>query len=378
MRHLAALVGDVEDFERDVWGVRPLRTGAPDSPAVAPLTLVDVDRLITSALRVPAIRLVRAGERIPTADYCTPTRIGSTSLTDVADAHKVLDEYRRGATIVLQSLHRTSAPVSAWCADLEADLGWPVQCNAYLTPPHTAGLRRHADGHDVFVVQTHGSKRWDVDGLGELTLRVGEVLYLPAGVEHDASTVREPSLHLTVGIHRPDPERLVRSALDRLDLSAAPVPIGSSASLTNAVADAMRHAAAGLAEVDPEAVGQAVRRPARRHPGGIIEAAVRRDPLDDHSTIRLTPGATASLDVVDERLRCSWPDGTLWMPRHVEAAMRVIVTCSGGRSVSIGDLPGLDASDRLVLVRRLADEGLVVGGVAVGPDAPRDGNSSGN
>lgn len=370
MRHLAALVGDVEAFERDVWGVRPLRTGAADSAAVAPLTLLDVDRLITSAIRVPAIRLVRAGERIPPADYCVATRIGSTSLTDVADPHKVLDEYRRGATIVLQSLHRTSAAISEWCADLERDIGWPVQCNAYLTPRHTTGLRRHADGHDVFVVQTHGSKRWDVDGLGEFSLHVGEVLYLPAGVEHDASTLDEPSLHLTVGIHRPDPARLVRSALGRLDLASPPVPLGPNASMTSSVAGALHAAAAGLADLDPDSVGRAVRRPPRRHPGGLIDAAVRRRPLDDRTPIRLAPGITASLEVVGERLRCSWSDGTLWMPSDVEAAMRVILGCGGGRSVPVGDLPGLDASDRLVLVRRLADEGLVV----VAPEAATGAN----
>jgi mannose-6-phosphate isomerase-like protein (cupin superfamily) len=368
MRHLAALVGDVERFEHDVWGVRPLRSGASGSPAVAPLTLFDVDRLLTSAIRVPAIRLVRAGERIPPARYCSPTRIGNTSLTDVADAHKVLDEYRRGATIVLQSLHRTSSQVSAWCAELEGDLGWPVQCNAYLTPPHTAGLRRHADRHDVFVVQAHGSKRWDVDGLGELPLRVGEVLYLPAGVEHDAATDHEPSLHLTVGVHRPAPERLVRSALDRLELSAAPVPIGASASLADTVIESLRGAAAGLAGVDADAVASSVRRPPRRHPGGIIDAAVRRAPLDERDRVRPADGVSARLAVVGDRLRCSWRDGILWMPGHVEPAMRALIERAGVEPVTIADLPGLDAPGRLVLVRRLADEGLVV----VDPVAPAD------
>jgi hypothetical protein len=56
------------------------------------------------------------------------------------------------------------------------------------------------------------------------------------------------------------------------------------------------------------------------------------------------------------------------MPGHVEPAMRALIERAGVEPVTIADLPGLDAPGRLVLVRRLADEGLVV----VDPVAPAD------
>jgi hypothetical protein len=137
-----------------------------------------------------------------------------------------------------------------------------------------------------------------------------------------------------------------------VELSAPPGPIGSSASLADAVTESLRKAAAGLADVDAEAVERAVRRPARRHRGGIIDAAVRRGPLDDRDRIRPAGAVSARLDVVEDHLRCSWRDGVLWMPHHVEPAMRTIVERCGVEPVTIGDLPALDASDRRVLVCR--------------------------
>ena len=359
MNALADLVGDVDRFGREVWGARPFRMGEPGPPAAAPLTLADVDRIITSSMRVPAIRLVRAGERIATRRFCSAVRIGSTTLHDVADAHKVLDEFRRGATIVLQSLHRTWAPMSQWCADLEVEIGWPVQCNAYLSPADTSGLRRHADGHDVFVVQTHGSKRWDVEGMGELVLHVGEVLYLPAGVEHDASTGDEPSLHVTVGMHRPEPMRLVRAALDRVDLAAPPVPLGAAVSLSSTLSTALHRTRVALAEVDPDDIERAVRRPPRRHPGGLIERAVGRGAIHDDSTMSLVADAGLGVEVAGDRLRCTWRGGTLVMPSHVAPAMRAIADFDGAEPLPVGDLPHLDPEARVVLARRLADEGLI-------------------
>jgi hypothetical protein len=37
-----------------------------------------------------------------------------------------------------------------------------VQVNAYLTPPASRGLGVHHDTHDVFVLQVHGRKLWQV------------------------------------------------------------------------------------------------------------------------------------------------------------------------------------------------------------------------
>jgi hypothetical protein len=111
---------------------------------------------------------------------------------------------------------------------LGAELGHPVQVNAYITPPQSQGFSDHYDVHDVFVLQVVGRKRWrihapvhgsplrdqpwtdrrkaveaaaenpcDIDAV----LEPGDVLYLPRGWIHAATALGGTCAHLTVGIH---------------------------------------------------------------------------------------------------------------------------------------------------------------------------------
>ena len=64
--------------------------------------------------------------------------------------------------MVFQGLHRTWPPLIEFTGQLVADLGHPVQVNAYLTPPAAQGFAAHYDTHDVFVVQVAGRKHWTI------------------------------------------------------------------------------------------------------------------------------------------------------------------------------------------------------------------------
>ena len=129
---------------------------------------------------------------------------------------------------MLQGLHRTWEPVLVFTQDLAADLGHPVQVNAYVTPAQNTGFSDHYDVHDVFVLQVAGEKRWRIHepvhpsplrdqpwtdrraaveeaagrpALLEETLRPGDCLYLPRGYLHAASALGDVSTHLTIGVH---------------------------------------------------------------------------------------------------------------------------------------------------------------------------------
>ncbi|MEZ5180924.1 MAG: cupin domain-containing protein [Acidimicrobiales bacterium] len=348
---LASIVGDDEDFLATTFGRRPWHRAS--SAAAVPFDLDDLDAMVASGIRVPAIRMVRAGERVPPGEFCSPTRIGSTTLADTADARKVLDLHRRGATLVVQSLQRTFPTMVRWCCELEEQVGWPVQANAYLTPPHQRGLDRHADGHDVLVLQLHGAKRWWVDGLGDLLLRADEVLYLPAGTEHVAETGDEPSLHLTIGIHRPSPERIARAALD---LAQERMP-------TEGATDEERlsRVAVELGRVGTDEAIDRLRRPPRTSPLGELARSVRRPEVGLATVLR--PAAPWSVDLParaadgdDARVGLGWGHRRLSLPHRALAALERL----GGAApagVAVAELPGLDDRERLVLARRLLDEG---------------------
>ena len=119
----------------------------------------DVERLVTeTAIRTPAFRLVKAGETV--SGYTTDLSWRPEPFAGTANVDRVLDEFDRGATIVLQALHHSWLPLARFCRDLEATLGHAAQANAYYTPRDSQGLPVHHDTHDVFVLQVSGEKRW--------------------------------------------------------------------------------------------------------------------------------------------------------------------------------------------------------------------------
>ncbi len=134
---------------------------------------------------------------------------------------RLFGDYTRGKTIIVNGIHRRWEPVRQLCAALAADLVMTLQCNLYVTPANAQGLDCHWDGHDVLILQVDGSKDWtlypmiddlpapnsegksvtpDAAPLKQLTLRAGDVLYMPRGMPHVAQATDETSAHLTIGL----------------------------------------------------------------------------------------------------------------------------------------------------------------------------------
>jgi mannose-6-phosphate isomerase-like protein (cupin superfamily) len=265
---------------------------------------------------------------------------------------------------VLQSLHRTAPTVSRFAADLEAELGHPVQVNAYLTPPGATGLAPHADGHDVIVRQLSGSKTWTVDGIGEIALHPGDGLYMPSGTRHHAATQDQMSLHITIGIltisYRAVVQRLLARAGDRLDDA---LPIGwtgdRGAGLDEGLVLAFDDAQKLLADADPTDVAayERQRRRARRHEGGRIASFLRADALDVDSVVVLPDDDTSAIeDLGDGFVRLHLSDRRLRLPVTVVPAIEQL---RRERRVRVGDLVELNASSQLVVARRLVVEGML-------------------
>ena len=78
-----------------------------------------------------------------------------------------------------------------------------MQANLYITPPKAQGFSKHKDDHEVLAIQICGSKVWRLsatDGAHEVVLAAGGLLYVPAGLEHEAASAREPSIHIALGL----------------------------------------------------------------------------------------------------------------------------------------------------------------------------------
>jgi hypothetical protein len=171
---------------------------------------------------------------------------------DSLDLVRIRNDFADGYTIVMGGVERYVRTIASLAHSIEVELNFPIQVNAYITPPKSQGLVPHYDDHDVLILQIQGSKIWHlydapdiparelqpeknkavaIEGLPLLTdlcLEVGDVLYLPRARVHAAETNSEPSVHLTVGLHPPTALTLAIAALysqrfhdDRLN---APLP----------------------------------------------------------------------------------------------------------------------------------------------------------
>jgi bifunctional lysine-specific demethylase and histidyl-hydroxylase NO66 len=374
---LARCVGDPDRFVRDHWARAPLHRPGADAAAFADLfSLGDVDHILSSTTpRHPAFRMVKDGRQLDPRSYTRSGRVGGQPVHDLADPGRVYEQFHAGATIVLQSLHRFWPPLTRLARDLEGALTHPVQVNAYVTPPAARGLGAHRDEHDVFVLQVHGRKQWDVhdpDGRTEAPLIAAELapgdsLYIPQRFPHAAWTAETASVHLTVGVVPTTWADVLRRAVTAVledALSGEPLPAGYAADpagIAAGVADQLGEVRRRLDKLDPGAVAAAAadRFWAGRPPilTGQLQQLLGLERIGQDTVVRRRPGAGCRLRRREDRLEVLLGDRALHMPARLEPVMRTILASD---RLAVGDLAGhLDPPSRLVLVRRLVVEGLL-------------------
>lgn len=360
------------------------------------LTLADVDRMLTAGgLRRPAVRLVRDGHPLDPSTWTRRVRTGASVVDDLIDPARLLDLHRDGATVVLQSMQRWWPPVGAFCRALESELGHAVQANAYLTPAGGVGLTPHHDTHDVFVVQVHGTKQWTVRApmidaplrrhrstadeasgrpvLFEVELSAGDCLYLPRGVVHSAAAQQRASLHLTFGVLATTGHdvvtRLASLAAESSQFRRALPPRWAEDVETGAVAVTEVVAALRrfLDDLDPVDVAADLARRYRsgRTPDlqGQLLQLDQLDDLADASVVRARPGldvivGRCGVDDRDERLVLRVGRKSIDLPVAIAPAVDLLVD---GEPHAVAELSDwLSLSSRMVLVRRLVREGVLV------------------
>jgi bifunctional lysine-specific demethylase and histidyl-hydroxylase NO66 len=386
---------DAATFAQTYWSKQPLLSPAAAFPGAHLFDAGAVDELVSRrGLRTPFLRMAKDGSVIPPARYTRGGGAGATAPDQVAD-DKVLALLGDGATLVLQALHRTWPPLIEFASRLSCELGHPVQINAYVTPPQNQGFASHYDVHDVFVLQIAGHKQWRIHApvfpaplrehewehrraavalrateppLIDTELAPGDALYLPRGFLHSASALGETSIHLTVGVHpitrNQLVQQLVKAAKDEpalreslpmgVDLSdpavLAPILAATAQALHRSIdstrtEDVAASIAADLADRT---------RPAPLGPLASLDAAAE---LSSTTRVRLRQGLRVRLVRAQDELRLRLVDRVLVLPVAGDAALNTMLS---GHVLTAADLPGLDAEEQLVLVRRLLREGVLV------------------
>ena len=381
---LARCIEPVEarKFLDEYWETKPLLVPRDEEGRFLDLfSIAEVERRVADGgLRWPAFRVVKEGEKIVLADYAEDIPWSPKPFTASARVERIADEFARGATIVLQALQFQHPPLAKFCRGLEAELGHPVQANAYYTPASAQGFAVHHDTHDVFCLQVEGEKRWLVyppvlelplkqqkyapemgepgDPVLDVTMRAGDLLYLPRGWLHQAMTSDTASLHLTIGVNVFTWRDAVREALDEaareeVELRRGVPPDGRS---PDGLLDAL------AARLAPDAVSRRRRRSFVESRRPIRDDAFDQlralDELDVDTALERRRTVIADLSEAEDGLRLSFEGRELILPAFLRDDLEFLLGTDEPFRPS--DLPGrLDDKGRLVLVGRLVREGLL-------------------
>jgi bifunctional lysine-specific demethylase and histidyl-hydroxylase NO66 len=387
---LARLVAvDRDRFAAEYWGQEPLLSPAADLRGGFS-ELFDanaIDELVSQrGLRTPFLRVAKNGTTLGDKAFTAPGGVGAGIADQVSDG-MLVRLFADGSTIVLQALHRVWPPILEFCQRLAAELGHPVQANAYVTPPQNQGFSAHYDVHDVFVLQIEGQKRWrihrpvlasplrdqpwsdrraDVEKRAEETplmetlLKPGDCLYLPRGYMHAATALGGVSTHLTLGIHVWTrfalAEQLVHQALQTLaddPVMRASLPLGVEvANPTETrqdfdVVTALLTDAVEYADLDriSESLSGAARSNQRAAPIGPLKQLRDADAMTVDTQLVLRRHLAASVDHTGSRILVRSRAGDLEVAEGEVARLEALL--SNGVATA-GDL-GLDLARRLLL-----------------------------
>lgn len=133
---------------------------------------------------------------------------------------------KAGATMILNRVDVRHALIRSLCLDVAKFVSQHTLANGYLAFGNDPSFGKHWDCHDVFAVQLHGRKRWQLyrptfelplatqtskeckqdcpdEPVLDIVLETGDVLYIPRGWWHCATAIGEETFHVAIGVHPP-------------------------------------------------------------------------------------------------------------------------------------------------------------------------------
>ena len=375
----------VETFLDDIWAKDHyhVKRGCPDYFDGLLPGPSRVDVLLEMFRHEPsAVRLVRGPDKRASDGYL----LADGSL----DLGAIRTDFGDGYTVVMDGVERFARDVGTLARLLEVELHFPIQVNAYVTPPRQTGLASHFDDHDVLILQIEGSKTWhlyvgadrppreiqrdndkavDADSLPaptDVRLEAGDALYVPRGRVHSAETNAEQSIHLTVGIHAPTVLMLAMGALysqsfrdDRLNERVPPRHL-DNAELDATLRGLVREAV-GTVE-NPGAITDALGlladvlvRHGRCPPVGKVSDAKA---IDGHTRVVKYQPLYSRVKKFEDGVTLQFASLSINAAADHEAALRFVSGSTG--LFRVGELPGLSPAQQTDLARTLIVSGFLV------------------
>jgi ribosomal protein L16 Arg81 hydroxylase len=298
-----------------------------------------------------------------------------------------LTELRRGGTLVLGHVEERLPNLALICRLLGREFGFRSWAAVYMTPPGSHAFKAHFDQTEVFVLQVLGSKLWRTSTARRLFprteefdsgdteigpdhqehhLRQGDLLYIPRGFVHDARSIEEPSVHITLRLEPPSWEDLIKAtvklAADGNDALKRALPVGF---LNRNSDELVGGLAARLAEIAaPEQLGRAAALFADEYVtrfspdiAGQVQTVFGGAGLGPDDRIGPRRGLVYRLHEADDTITLRVGFRSIAFPDVLADQLRFALETP---SFAIRDLPGdLTDDEKVVFIERLVQEGLI-------------------
>ena len=363
-----------EYFERKPFLVRRNIANYFDSL----FSLEAVDALLgTRMLREPDIRRISSSHK----------KKGFTEFSrdGVADRNALLRGHAEGDTLVFDQADRLHPPLDRALAQCEAEIRLPFRVNAFLTPPGRKGFNLHYDTHEVIVLQVSGTKNWRIcdnplplpheeqqyshaltdsaNVIAELTLHPGDMLYLPRGYIHDASSTDTTSLHISIALRTRALREVALVGLKRELMASAPMRKMAifDQHATPAAMAGLRSQLHELAErIDlggalDEVLHAFIMGRSRPVEGRLLELE-RAQPIDHDTPLRVREDCLFHPFARGESIRLAVDGKTVTLPAAVRPVLDYMRS-SG--TFCAQNLPGLEYESRLLLAKKLHAAGML-------------------
>jgi len=302
----------------------------------------------------------------------------------------ILEGLKEGVTIELIGTQKRCQKIKRVCAELERVLGHRVGAEVFLTPENAQGFSAHYDYVDVFILQLEGKKLWKIwdiykpfplegmaniystekpDPIYEVVLNPGDFLYLPRGYVHEACTLDEYSLHLSVGAIVYTWVDLIQEMVKDEPMLRRALPIGLLQSEKKEKIDASSLEMVKGVLQDPEKIAAAVQNLQYRfqderldsNAQGFETVCIQKE-LSNDAFFKKREGMSCSLVVSDEEAKLHVGEDVVCCPAHTASTLQYIMDAE---KFSIGMLPNtLTESGKMALMRSLIRAGLIVANVS--------------
>ena len=221
-----------EQFFADYYDKQPLHVVGGAAKFASVLSWRGINRLLdqTHIWSSQSLKLVMDGNAVPPEQYCTRATGRDGAALQQPDSRLVAQWVSRGASVVMNDVDSLTPGLAAVSDALEqAGLG-KAQANVYISWQSHKAFPSHFDTHDVWAVQVEGEKSWNLwEGRAEwpiahpvfrslgqahheqakgrlrakVTVKAGDLLYLPRGWYHDALAEAPASVHIAYGVSAP-------------------------------------------------------------------------------------------------------------------------------------------------------------------------------